>query len=82
VNQVLLLGHVKDVVTQAGPVKLFLLGLAIGVGIGILGGRVAERFRLLDYVAIEQIILEREGPPVSRLGGPPRSPFPKAPSWM
>jgi hypothetical protein len=81
-SQVEMWGRVGDAVSQAGPVKLFLLGLAIGTGIGILGGRVAERFRLLDYVAIEQIILEREGPPVSRLSGPTRSPFPKAPFRM
>jgi hypothetical protein len=82
VNQIVLLGRVKGAVSQAGPLKLFLLGLAIGVGIGILSGRVAERFRLLDYVAIEEIILERERLPVSRLNGSPRSPFPKPPSWM
>lgn len=78
----ILLGRVKDAVSRAGPLRLFLLGLAIGVGIGILGGRIAERFRLLDYVAIEEIILERAHPPVSRLSGPPRSPFPKAPTRM
>jgi len=82
VNRGILLTRGKDAVSRAGPLKLFLLGLAIGVGIGILGGRVAERFRLLDYVAIEEIMLEREHPPISRLSGPPRSPSPKAPSWM
>jgi hypothetical protein len=82
VNEVALLGGVKAVVSQAGPFKLFLLGLAIGIGVGIMGGRVAERFRLLDYVAIEQIILEREAPPASRLRGPTKSPFLKPPSWM
>ena len=74
--------RVNDAVSRAGPLKLFLLGLAIGVGIGILGGRLAERFRLLDYVAIEEIILEQKRPPTSRLSGPPRSSFSKAPSWM
>jgi hypothetical protein len=82
VKQVALSERVNDAVRRAGPLKLFLLGLAIGVGIGILGGRIAERFRLLDYVAIEEIILERERPSVSRLNGLPQSPFPKAPSRM
>jgi len=82
VKQVALFKRVNDTITRAGPFKLFLLGLAVGVGIGILGGRIAERFRLLDYVAIEEIILERERPPVSRLNGLPESPFPKAPSRM
>jgi hypothetical protein len=82
VNQVEMVGRVKDAVSQAGPGKLFLLGLAIGIGIGVLGGRVAERFRLLDYVAIEQLILEREGPPASRLSAPQRSPFLRPPFQM
>jgi hypothetical protein len=82
VKQVALFERVKDGITRAGPFKLFLLGLAIGVGIGILGGRIAERFRLLDYVAIEEIILERERPPVSRLNALPETLFPRAPSRM
>ncbi len=82
VSEVVLLGCVKGAVSQAGPLKLFLLGLTIGIGIGVLGGRVAERFRLLDYVAIEQIILEREAPPASRLRGPAKTPFLKPPFSM
>lgn len=74
--------RVHEAVSRAGPLKLFLLGLALGVGLGILGGRIAERFRLLDYVAIEAIILERERPPVSRLHGPAASPLPPAPSRL
>jgi hypothetical protein len=82
VKQVAVFEGAHDAIARAGPLKLFLLGLAIGIGIGILGGRIAERFRLLDYVAIEEIILERERPPVSRLNSPAYSPFPKAPSRM
>jgi hypothetical protein len=73
---------VKKTITRAGLLKLFILGLAIGVGIGILGGRAAERFRLSDYVAIEQRILEREHPPDSRRTGPPRFQSPAEPSRM
>ena len=78
----LLLGNAKKTITRAGLLKLFILGFAIGVGIGILGGRAAERFRLSDYVAIEQTILQRERPPDSHHTGPPRFQSPGEPSRM
>ena len=66
-------------VERAGHLRIFILGLMIGVCIGIMGGRVAERFRLLDFVAIEKMILERERPPDSRHHGPPRLSPPNQP---
>ena len=76
------LGNVKKTITRAGLLKLFILGLAIGISIGILGGRAAERFRLSEYVAIEQTILQREHPPDSRRTGLSRFQSPAEPSRM
>ena len=61
----------KHTLGRAGCLKLFILGLAIGIGIGILGGRAAERSRLADYAAIEQMILDRERLPDPRSSSPP-----------
>ena len=74
-----MLGFLQKSVAHTGQIKIFILGLAIGVFLGILGGRLAERFRLLDYVAIEQMILERERPSESRPNRPPRYPPPDDP---
>ena len=68
--------------SRAGYVRLFVLGLAIGIGIGVVGGRFAERLRLADYAAIEQMILDREHPPQSARPGPPRLLSPAEPSLM
>ena len=72
----------KETLGRAGYLKLFILGLAIGMALGILGGRAAERFRLGDYVAIEQMILDRERPADPRPLAPPRLPSPAEPSRM
>lgn len=76
------LDGLKASLGRAGFLKLFILGLAIGIGIGILGGRAAERFRLADYVAIEQMILDRERPPDPRPLTSPRLRTPAEPSRM
>ena len=67
---------------RAGYLRILILGLMIGMGIGIMAGRVAERMRLSDFVAIEKMILERERPPGSRYHGPPRVPSPNQPFQM
>jgi hypothetical protein len=67
-----ILGCLVRPVGRTGHRKIFLLGLMIGLGIGIMAGRVAERFRLSDFVAIEKMILEQEQSPESRHHGSPR----------
>ncbi len=67
---------------RAGYLRILILGVMIGMGIGIMAGRVAERMRLSDFVAIEKMILERERPPESRYHGPPRVPSPNQPFQM
>ncbi len=65
-------GFLGSTIGCGGHIRIFVLGLLIGLCVGIMAGRVAERFRLSDFVAIEQMILERERPPASRYHGPPR----------
>ena len=66
-------------VALAGTARIFILGLVLGMCIGVLAGRVAERFRLSDFVAIEQMILEREEPLESPHHGPPQLSRPNQP---
>ena len=67
------LGFLGRIIGRAGHfIKVFILGFMIGTCIGIMAGRVAERFRLSDFVSIEKMILERENPPVSKYHGPPQ----------
>ena len=77
-----LAGGLRGGLSRAGYVKLFVLGLAIGIGVGVVGGRFAERLRLADYAAIEQMILDREHPPLPARPGPPRLLSPSEPSQM
>jgi hypothetical protein len=77
-----LFGSLQGGLSRAGYVKLFALGLAIGIGLGVVGGRFAERLRLADYAAIEQMILDREHPPLPARPGPPRLLSPSEPSQM
>jgi hypothetical protein len=75
-------GSLHGGLSRAGYLKLFVLGLAIGIGIGVVGGRFAERLRLADYAAIEQMILDREHPTLPARPGPPRLLSPAEPSQM
>ena len=77
-----LAGGLRGGFSRAGYLKLFVLGLALGIGIGVVGGRFAERLRLADYAAIEQMILDREHSPLSARPGPPRLLSPAEPSRM
>jgi hypothetical protein len=76
-----LVAGLRGVLSRAGILKLFVLGLALGISIGVVGGRFAERLRLSDYAAIEQMILDREHPDSPRQG-PPRLPSPSEPTRM
>lgn len=77
-----MLGFLWTTVGRPGHLKIFILGLLIGLCIGIMTGRVAERSRLSDFVAIEKMILEREHPPESRHHRPPRLSSPNQLSRM
>jgi hypothetical protein len=77
----LLVAGLRGVLSRAGIFKLFVLGVAIGISIGVVGGRFAERLRLADYADIEQMILDREHPDSPRQG-PPRLPSPSEPARM
>jgi hypothetical protein len=77
-----MLGFLGRTAGRAGYLRILVLGLMIGMCVGIMAGRVAERFRLSDFVAIEKMILERERPPQSRYHGPPRVPSSNQPFQM
>ncbi len=77
-----MLKFLRSTIGRVGHRRIFILGLLIGLGVGIMAGRVAERFRLSDFVAIEQMILERERPPALRYHGPPRVTPPNQPFQM